>query len=175
MAKQKTILTTNLGDFSLEKPAEILSTMKELQASLLEADEFEALKIQVQLNALSKAFSKALTESFKCSDDVIEEQLQKKGIANSGYDVSINNVSYIYTKETVIKPEIDKSFLTSQGCKTQKDYYDKLESEGQPIPASLKRETKEITKFDPDKWNGEPFAKEVSADVVDIKETKIKK
>lgn len=175
MAKQKTILTTNLGYFSLEKPTEILSLMKELQASLTKVDESESVKIRVALNALAKAFNKALTESFNCSDDIIEEELQKKGVANSGYDISINDISYIYTKETITKPEIDKSFLTSQGCKTQKDYYDKLESEGQPIPASLKRETKEITKFDSDKWNGEPFAKEVSADVVDIKEIKIKK
>ena len=168
MAKQK-INSTNLGGLSFDKPAEILSAMKELRGVVNGSDENHAITSQIKLNALAKAFFELLTKDFKCSDEEVEELLKSIGSDNS-YDITINNVSYTYSKETIVKPEIDKGFLSSEGVKTLKAYVEKLETEGKAIPSCVDISTKTIHSFKPDKWNGEPLAKEVQSEIVTINE-----
>ena len=171
MAKQ-ILNSINLGVSNYTKPAEILSRMKELKVQLAEASEELTVKIYLELNALAKAFNKLLTEDFICSDDAIDTLLRT--LEDSSYSISINNCTYNYSKETVIKPEMDKSYLASQGVKTLKALAEKMEAEGQAIPACIDISTKTIHSFKPEKWNGEAFAKEVSATVINIKEKETK-
>lgn len=174
MAKQNVINEVKIGDLSFDKPAEILSKMKEIKASLAEADELTAITLQLELNALAKAFTKLLVESFNCSDKDIEELIGTKLLPSTGYSININNVSYSYSKEQITKPEIDKGYLTSQGCKTQKELYEKWQSEGKVIPACLSSDTKTIISFKPELWSNEPLAHVVTSDVINIKEKEIK-
>jgi hypothetical protein len=174
--KQNTVTTTHAGDLSFDKPAQILSRMKELKDSMsIETDKTKALVICLELNALSKAFTKLLVESFNCSDAVTESIMDSEMLSNEGFTISINNTMYSYTKEEVKEVSIDKTFLTSQGVKTLKAYAEKLEAEGLPIPACIDVSTKTIHSFKPDKWNGEALASEVISNVITIKDKEIKK
>jgi hypothetical protein len=175
MAKQNTINVVNFGDLSFDKPAEILSRMKEIKASLEEATEDTRVTLQLELNALAKAFSKLLVESFNCSDEETEELLKNKILPGVGFSININNINYSYSKEQVSKPEIDKSYLTSQGVKTLKALAEKMEAEGQVLPPCIDVSTKTIHSFKADKYNGEPFAQVVTSDIINITEKEIKK
>lgn len=159
---------------TFSKPAEVLSKMKELQSLLAEADETTAMVIKFQLNALAKAFSKLLVENFDCSDEVVKGLLGSKAYPNTVYIVPVNNTTYKYSRETIIEPEVDKSYLASEGVKTIKALYEKLEAEGKPIPACLHSATKTIISFKPENWAGEPLAKEVTTDIISINEKEIK-
>lgn len=175
MAKQNLINNKHMGDLSFDKPAEILSRMKEIKASLSEAvDENTKVALCLELNALAKAFSKLLVESFSCSDKDSEELINTKLLPNTGISININNVTYSYSKEQVSKPEIDKAYLTSQGVKTQKELYEKWQAEGKVIPACLSSDTKTIISFKPELWGNEPLAHVVTSDVINIKEKEIK-
>ncbi len=174
MAKQNSVVNVvNVGDLSFDKPAEILSKMKEIKSLLLEVkDEETALTLQLELNALAKAFTKLLVESFNCSDDVAEELIGNKVLPGTGYSININNVTYSYSKEQVSKPEIDKAYLSSIGMKNQTELGRHLESNNLPLPEGLVKEV--MYKFKPDAWKGDPIAHVVSSDVINIKEKEIK-
>ena len=174
--KQNLINVVHMGDLSFDKPAEVLQRMKELKDSLASEERPDkALLIRIELNALAKAFSKLLVESFDCSDAVIESSIDSNLPSNEGLSISINNTKFTYTKEEVKEPEVDKSYLASQGVKTIKALYEKLEAEGSTIPPCLVSSTKTIVSFKPENWNGEPLATEIVANVIDIKEKEIKK
>ena len=176
MAKQNLINVIHLGDVAFDKPAEILSRMKELKDALAsEQGKDRALLIRIQLNALAKAFSKLLVESFDCSDEVLESSIDSSLPSNEGISISVNNTMYSDSKEQVSKPEIDKSYLTSQGVKTLKALAEKMEAEGQTLPPCIDVSTKTIHSFKADKYNGEPFAQVVTADIINITEKEIKK
>lgn len=172
--KQNTFTITHAGDFSFDKPAQILSRMKELKDSItIETDKTRALLINLELNALAKAFTKLLVESFDCSDEATESIMDSKMSSNEGFTISINNFLYSYTKESVSKKEIDKAYLNSIGFKNQTEYGRDLESKGLPLPDGLVKEV--MYKFKPDAWNGDPIGTEVTTDVITIKDKEIKK
>lgn len=173
MAKQNTINVVNFGDLSFDNPVDILSRMEKIKSLSLEVkDEETSLTLQLELNALAKAFTKLILEGFNCSDEAIKELIQNKFGSNSGYSININNISYSYSKEQVSKPEIDKAYLKSIGYNNQTEYGRHLEANNLPLPEGLVKEI--MFKFKPDVWKGDPIAHVVYSDVINIKEKEIK-
>jgi hypothetical protein len=172
--KQSVVTTTQIADLSFEKPAQILSRMRELKDSLsVESNEANVLIINLELNALAKAFTKLLVESFSCSDEATESIMDSKMSSNEGFTISINNIMYSYTKESVSKKEIDKAYLNSIGFKNQTEYGRHLENNNLSLPDGLVKEV--MYKFKPDAWKGDPIGTEVTTDVITIKDKEIKK
>lgn len=173
MAKQSVVNVVNLGSVSFDNPVDILSRMEEIKSLSLEAkDEETSLTLQLELNALAKAFTKLILEGFNCSDEAIKELIQDKFGSNSGYSKTINNITYSYSKEEVSKPEIDKAYLKSIGYNNQTEYGRHLEANNLPLPEGLVKEV--MYKFKPDAWKGDAIAHVVSSDVINIKEKEIK-
>ena len=169
MAKTK-LNVTNLGNVCYTNSKEIIARMQEISNKLPEAPVAEKVLITLELNALVKALAKLLSNNLNCSDDMVKETLTNSALADTSIVIGINDTDYIYSKEEVKEPEVDKAFLTSEGCKTLKAYHDKLVAEGKPIPSCINVATKTIISFKPEAWQQEPLAKEVTADVISIKE-----
>ena len=171
----KNLNKNNLGDINLEKPAELLKAMQgELTVFNNTENPTNQMVSKITLNALAKAFYKRMIESFNCSDEEVADIIEQLAPLNNYYEVTVNSVTYSYSKEQVTKLEVDKSFLASQGVKTLKAFAEKLEAEGKIIPPCIDISTKTIHSFKPDRYNGETFAKEVTSNVINITEKEIK-
>ena len=172
MAKQKTVVTPfDLGDLKFEKALDILSRMKTIRATLAEGGLGEQVIVELTctLNALSEALHQEFQKEFNCTSVQVKDVLDNHAMDNSRVCLSINGTLYTYSKVLDTKVEVNKSYLSSLGYKSQNDLVNDYKSKGIPVPSEFIQETKQITKFVDTNWtSSSPFGVSINTTVIAV-------